>query len=104
MELHPEWTAYLQQNKNLSHDDAEERNIDFLSTQPGQRLRLEVETTDSTVPARDGYRIAIRIYRALQTTCSNALVIFYHSGGFTGGSLETEDCAFLFLQITSKTA
>jgi acetyl esterase/lipase len=46
---------------------------------------------DTTVPARDGYLIPIRIYAPKEYQSSDRITIFYHSGGFVEGSVDTED-------------
>ncbi|RHZ47121.1 putative lipase/esterase [Aspergillus thermomutatus] len=87
--LHSEWTAFLSQNPTVSHDE-ESRNERFLSSPEGRVCAERVSSFDTTVPARDNHRIPIRIYTPKDHT-SDAVVIFYHSGGFVQGSLETED-------------
>ncbi|GFF86600.1 hypothetical protein IFM61606_05440 [Aspergillus udagawae] len=87
--LHSEWTAFLSQNPTVSHDE-ESRNERFLSSPEGRVLAEQVSSFDTTVPARDNHRIPIRIYTARDRS-SDTIVIFYHSGGFVHGSLDTED-------------
>lgn len=87
--LHSEWTAFLAQNPTVSHDD-ESRNRRFLSSPEGRVLAEQVSSVDTTVPARDNHLIPIRIYTPKDHS-SDAVVIFYHSGGFVQGSLDTED-------------
>ncbi|GFF64390.1 cell wall alpha-1,3-glucan synthase ags1 [Aspergillus lentulus] len=87
--LHSEWTAFLAQNPTVSHDD-ESRNERFFSSADGRVLAEQVSSVDTTVPARDNHRIPIRIYTPKDHS-SDAVVIFYHSGGFVQGSLDTED-------------
>lgn len=88
--LHPEWEAFLVQNPNISHDD-DQRNLRFFSDPANSALVSRVSIKDTTVPGRGGHLIPIRVYTAKETHSSRGVVIFYHSGGFTGGSLETED-------------
>ncbi|RHZ59839.1 hypothetical protein CDV55_104829 [Aspergillus turcosus] len=87
--LHSEWTAFLSQNPTVGHDD-ESRNERFLSSPEGRVLAEQVSSVATTVPARDNHRIPIRIYTPKDHS-SDAVVIFYHSGGFVQGSLDTED-------------
>ncbi|THC95559.1 hypothetical protein EYZ11_004984 [Aspergillus tanneri] len=90
MKLHPEWAVYESQLHSAPNE--KDRNRAFLNSDAGTRLREDVQTSESSLAARDGYQIPIRIYqRAKSNDPSTALVIFYHSGGFTNGSLETED-------------
>ncbi|KAF4333751.1 lipase esterase [Fusarium beomiforme] len=88
--LHPEWAAFVAQNPNISHDD-DQRNGDFLSSVDGHKLATQVSTIDITVLCRDNHPIPARIYTAKETQSSRGVVIFFHSGAFTHGSLETED-------------
>jgi acetyl esterase/lipase len=87
--LHSEWTAFLVQNPTVSHDD-ESRNERFFSSADGRVLAEQVSSVDTTVPTRDNHRIPIRIYTPKDHS-SDAVVIFYHSGGFVQGSVDTED-------------
>lgn len=89
--LHAEWSSFITQNPNVRHDDDGQRNRDFYDSAAGRDLITEVSTRDTTVPARDGHNIPIRVYTAKGQGFGHGVVIFYHSGGFTGGSLETED-------------
>lgn len=88
--LHPEWTAFVTQNPNIIHDD-DQRNGDFLSSVDGHKLATQVLTTDTTIPCRDDHQIPVRIYTAKETQPARGVVIFFHSGAFRHGSLETED-------------
>ncbi|GIJ83487.1 hypothetical protein Asppvi_002309 [Aspergillus pseudoviridinutans] len=87
--LHSEWTAFLAQNPTVSHDD-ESRNERFFSSPENRVLAEQVSSVETTVPARDNHRIPIRIYTH-KVRSSDAIVIFYHSGGFVHGSPDTED-------------
>ena len=91
--LHPEWDALLADDPNIKHDD-DQRNAHFYSSEAGHRFVTQVSTTETTLPARDGYQIPIRIYTAKDTQTSHGVVVFFHSGGFVQGSLETEDSRF----------
>ncbi|KAL2867838.1 putative lipase/esterase [Aspergillus lucknowensis] len=90
MAVHPEWAAFQQQNPDLKHDD-DQRSERFLSSPAGRPYASRVSTHDTAIPARDNYQIPIRIYTPSGHQSSSSLVIFFHSGGFTAGSLETED-------------
>lgn len=88
--LHPEWTTLVAENPDISHD-ADERNMGFFSNPANDELVSRVSTKDTTVPARDNHLIPIRLYTAKTTPASRGVVVFFHSGGFISGSLETED-------------
>lgn len=92
--LHPEWVDLVTRNPNISHD-ADERNARFLSDPENSKLVSQVSTRNTTVPGRDDHPIPIRLYAAKETQDSQGIVVFFHSGGFVGGSLETEDSAYL---------
>ncbi|KAG7411263.1 AB hydrolase superfamily protein [Fusarium oxysporum f. sp. rapae] len=96
--LHPEWTAFVAQNPNISHDD-DQRNGDFLSSVDGHKLATQVSTTDITIPCRDDHQIPVRIYTAKETQSSRGVVIFFHSGAFRHGSLETEDVSCRYMAL-----
>lgn len=51
----------------------------------------QVDKTDLTVPARDGYQIPIRTYRPQGGAEGLPLVILMHGGGFCLGGLENEE-------------
>jgi acetyl esterase/lipase len=92
--LNVEWGSFITQNPETRHDD-DQRNRDFYDSPAGHKLITEVLTTDKTVPTSQGdHNIPIRIYTAKASEFSHGVVIFFHSGGFTGGSLETEDGMF----------
>lgn len=86
----PEWSAYVAQTPNPPHDDPE-RTRSFLSSPAGNALSTGVATVDACAPATDGHQIPIRAYTSDGKEEPSGLVIFFHSGGFTGGSLDTED-------------
>jgi acetyl esterase/lipase len=88
--LHSEWVAFLARNPTVSHDD-DQRNTAFFSSPVGSLLATQVSSMDTTVPARDGYLIPIRIYAPKEYQSSDRITIFYHSGGFVEGSVDTED-------------
>lgn len=47
---------------------------------------------DTTAPARDGYKIPVRIYRPEKSPAGGSpLIVFYHGGGFALGDLELEE-------------
>ncbi|KAL2839058.1 Alpha/Beta hydrolase protein [Aspergillus pseudoustus] len=106
------WLEYRKNNPKLLHDDPH-RDIHFLSTPTGKRLETGVVVSPATVPARDGFRIPIRIYTPTPTAeegCGNGrsgyyrgVVIFYHSGGFTSGDLETEDVSCRYMSLYAQT-
>jgi acetyl esterase/lipase len=107
-----EWHTYKAETPKLLHDDPH-RNPHFLSTHAGQSLKAGVGARDATIPARDGFRIPMRVYSPVtrrergqgkearleieardkdgEDETVSGVVIFFHSGGFTGGCLETED-------------
>jgi acetyl esterase/lipase len=92
--LNAEWGSFITQNTETRHDD-DQRNRDFYDSPAGHILITEVLTTDKIVPASQGdHSIPIRVYTAKASEFSHGVVIFFHSGGFTGGSLETEDGMF----------
>lgn len=102
--LHPEWSAFLALNPTTSHDE-NGRNEQFLSSPENHALASQVSSFDTTVPARDNHPIPIRIYTPRDHS-PETIVIFYHSGGFVVGSLDTEDstdtspCIFKQPQLT----
>lgn len=52
----------------------------------------EISVSDTTVPARDGYQIPVRIYKPLAADSSgHPLVILFHGGGFCLGGIENEE-------------
>ena len=91
--LHPEWTAFVAQNPDISHDD-DQRNGRFYSNAANSEFTTRILARDTTVPGRDGHPIPIRIYRANETQTTEGIVFFFHSGGFRVGSLETEDSVY----------
>lgn len=97
-----EWDAFVVQNPNLSHDDPE-RNGLFRFSAADNKLFTRVLTDEITIPGNDNRQTTIRTYTASATGCSSGIVIFFHSGGFAGGSLETEDGIFL-LQLSLNPA
>ncbi|KAF9775961.1 hypothetical protein IL306_005907 [Fusarium sp. DS 682] len=99
--LHSEWTAFVAQNPNISHDD-DQRNGDYLSSVDGHKLATQVSTTDITIPCRDDHQIPVRIYTAKETQSSRGVVIFFHSGAFTHGSLETEDAKMEWSAVSCR--
>ncbi|WP_347317018.1 alpha/beta hydrolase fold domain-containing protein, partial [Ralstonia pseudosolanacearum] len=48
---------------------------------------------DLTVPARDGYAIPVRTYAAREASWADPLplLVYFHGGGFTVGSIRTHD-------------
>lgn len=88
--INPEWTEFLNKNPDLRHDD-DQRNDLFYASPAGQALATQVSVTNTTIPARDEFQVPIRIYAAKESKVCRGIVVFFHSGGFTGGSLETED-------------
>ncbi|KAF2105031.1 hypothetical protein NA57DRAFT_63239 [Rhizodiscina lignyota] len=50
-----------------------------------------VSRNDITVTARDGHKIAVRVYQPDPSPGSAPLVIFLHGGGFVLGGLENEE-------------
>ncbi|KAH8690902.1 putative lipase/esterase [Talaromyces proteolyticus] len=96
--LHPEWSSFIAQNPNTAHDD-DQRNNGFYDSPAGHKFIAEVLTIDTSVPARDYHKIPIRIYTAKRTESSHGVVIFFHSGGFTGGSLDTEDVSCRYMAL-----
>ncbi|KAL3496928.1 putative lipase/esterase [Aspergillus germanicus] len=119
-----EWHAYKAETPKLLHDDPH-RNPHFLSTRAGQSLRTSVVARDATIPARDGFRIPIRVYTPAprhergqeheagikvenrvkdgEDETVNGVVIFFHSGGFTVGGLETEDVSCRYMSLYTQT-
>lgn len=91
--LHAEWASFITQNPQTRHDD-DQRNRNFYESPAGHNLITEVLAMNTTIPASGGYNIPIRSYTAKGSEFSHGVVIFFHSGGFTGGSLETEDGMF----------
>ncbi|KAK0644755.1 AB hydrolase superfamily protein B1A11.02 [Lasiodiplodia hormozganensis] len=52
----------------------------------------EISVSDTTVPARDGYQIPVRIYKPLAADSSgHPLIILFHGGGFCLGGIENEE-------------
>ncbi|KAH7318365.1 Alpha/Beta hydrolase protein [Stachybotrys elegans] len=96
--LLPEWTAFVAQHPSISHDDPQ-RNGSFYANPANSELLTKVHTNDTTVPGRDHHPIPIRVYTAKETVAPRGLVVFFHSGGFVSGSLETEDifCRYMAL-------
>jgi len=67
-----------------------ERKKQLTATQAPDNAGVKEE--DTTVPARDGYSIPIRIYSPESPPSGgSALVVFYHGGGFCLGGLENEE-------------
>ncbi|KAL3453413.1 alpha/beta hydrolase fold-domain-containing protein [Aspergillus insuetus] len=119
-----EWHTYKTETPKLLHDDPH-RNPHFLSTRAGQSLRTGVVARGATIPARDGYQIPIRVYTPVtryergqehqpglgtggndrngEDESVNGVVIFFHSGGFTGGGLETEDVSCRYMSLYTQT-
>ena len=54
-------------------------------------VRGGVELSDSTVKAKDGYEIPIRIYRNAECEPNGPCLFFMHGGGFIGGSIPPYD-------------
>lgn len=46
---------------------------------------------ESTVTARDGHKIAIRVYKPEDAKGGLPLVVYFHGGGFILGGLENEE-------------
>lgn len=88
--INPEWGEFRKKNPDLRHDD-DQRNDLFYASPAGQALATQVSVTNTTIPARDEFQVPIRIYTAEESKVCRGIVVFFHSGGFTGGSLETED-------------
>lgn len=86
----PEWSEFVAQTPDLRHDNPE-RTKSFLSSPAGEALSTGVGAVNAHVPGTDGYQIPIRVYTADAKAEPSGLVVFFHSGGFTGGSLDTED-------------
>lgn len=86
------------QTANLYHDDPE-RTKSFLSSPGGHALSTDVATFDARVPGADGHPIRIRVYTSDAKEGPLGLVIFFHSGGFTAGSLDTEGGNLISRQV-----
>lgn len=88
--LDTEWITFVTQNPNIRHDD-DQRNQRFLSSPGNYTLTSQVSVTNTSTRARDNHDIPLRVYTSTKTVSTRGVVIFYHSGGFTNGSLDTED-------------
>ncbi|KAK2795991.1 hypothetical protein FQN51_009536 [Onygenales sp. PD_10] len=66
-----------------------QRNATYLE-QCEPRLADSIVVTDSTVTARDGESLPIRIYDSKQPG-NRPVVVFYHGGALKGWNLDTED-------------
>ncbi|EED23512.1 lipase/esterase, putative [Talaromyces stipitatus ATCC 10500] len=97
--LHAEWSSFITQHPKIRHDD-HQRNRDFYDSPAGHKFVTEVLTIDTTIPASDDHNIPIRIYTAKRSELSHGVVIFFHSGGFTSGSLETEDVSCRYMALS----
>ncbi|KAJ0426316.1 putative lipase/esterase [Aspergillus carlsbadensis] len=116
-----EWHTYQAETPKLLHDDPH-RNPHFLSTCAGHSLQTGVVARDATVPTRDGFQIPIRVYAPAmkegrehetglepgggvdgEEGCYRGVMIFFHSGGFTGGGLETEDVSCRYMSLYTQT-
>lgn len=60
---------------------------DRLPIAPEQGLNIE----EITIPARDGYDIRLRLYRASGRLERLPVLVYIHGGGWVTGSLETDD-------------
>ncbi|KAB8075880.1 Alpha/Beta hydrolase protein [Aspergillus leporis] len=96
--LHSEWRAFLAQNPTVSHDD-DQRNAAFFTSPGGSLLATHVSSMDTRVPARDDHQIPIRIYVPKENQSSNRIIIFYHSGAFLEGSVDTEDISCRYMAM-----
>ncbi|KAB8229015.1 putative lipase/esterase [Aspergillus alliaceus] len=99
--LNPEWRAFLARNHTVSHDD-DQRNAAFFSSTDGSLLAAHVSSVDTRVPARDDHQIPIRIYAPKEDQSSDRIVIFYHSGGFVEGNVDTEDISCRYMVMGSR--
>ncbi|CEL07471.1 hypothetical protein ASPCAL10628 [Aspergillus calidoustus] len=120
-----EWNTYQAETPKLLHDDPH-RDPHFLSTRAGRSLQTGVVARVTTVPARDGFRIPVRVYTPVmvreqghekeagieiggggrdtgEDESVNGVVIFFHSGGFTAGGLETEDVSCRYMSLYTQT-
>lgn len=77
-----------------------DKNQRFLCSSAGSRLVDGVYERESTIPARDGYQIPVRVYGRHGTERPQGLVVFYHPGGLTEGGLETEDRKIIVYSIS----
>jgi acetyl esterase/lipase len=70
-----------------------ERKKAMTAAQSGPGVPADVAEEDTTIPARDGYKIPIRIYRpkASPPASGSPLIVFLHGGGFCLGGLENEE-------------
>ncbi|PGH02591.1 hypothetical protein AJ79_07595 [Helicocarpus griseus UAMH5409] len=78
-----------------------QRNTAYLS-QFDTRLADLVEVRGSTVRARDGEDIRIRIYDSNRPK-NRPIVVFFHGGGLTGWDLDTEDLSCRRMAIDGAT-
>lgn len=84
--------------KNAVNKDREERNAAGMLF-----LVPHIDTTDYTIPTRDGSTIEARTYRSKKKDKSEKLpvYVYFHGGGFIFGSIATED--FLCAQTAINT-